>query len=309
MTAADLLKEDIPPLKWVIPGFLPEGLTILAGKPKTGKSFLIFDWGLSVAYGGKAMGQVQVEQGDVLCLALEDGRRRLQDRLRDLVEATGSPAPERLFLHTVLPGLANGGLQAITRWIESHPEARLVIIDTLAKIRPPQKRGGNVYQEDYSFIGPLQELAKIHRIGLVLIHHVRKSSATDKDFIESVSGTLGLSGAADTVLVLARVRGEQKAVLHVTGRDVEEGEFALGCDLSRGQWTLLGDAKTCLMSDERKAILELLKADGPMTTRQVADSLGRPRSTVANSLTKMVKDEIITTEHNLYSYTPLTPPR
>src|SRR5258708_19570344 len=75
-----LLQKELPPVKWAIPGILPEGLTLLCGKPKMGKSWLVLGFALGIACGGYVLGKVNVEQGYVLYLSLEDNERRLQRR-------------------------------------------------------------------------------------------------------------------------------------------------------------------------------------------------------------------------------------
>src|SRR5918995_4663655 len=130
--ATELLAIEFPEPRWIVPGIIPEGTTILAGKPKMGKSWL-------------ALGTKRVERGAVLYLALEDNPRRLQSRLKKLL--AGGAAPEGLELATEWPRLGDGGLDALEAWLNTHPDARLVVIDTLAKFRTGQT-GKNLYKED-----------------------------------------------------------------------------------------------------------------------------------------------------------------
>ena len=222
VTAADLMATELPPVRWGVRGVLPEGVTLLAGKPKLGKSWLALGLCVAVAAGGVALGTRQVEQGDVLYLALEDNRRRLQKRLGKML---CGPAPEGLEIATAWPKLDEGGVEALGAWLGEHPEARLVAVDTLAKIRP-RTRGQNVYQDDYAALEELLPLAAEHEVAIVVVHHTRKMAAADP--LDEISGSTGLTGGVDGVLVLKRDRGKADAVLHVDGRDIEEpAEFAL----------------------------------------------------------------------------------
>ncbi len=208
-------------------GLVPEGLTILAGSPKLGKSWAAaLDMALAVASGGQALGGVDVEQGDVLLLALEDSDRRLQDRCRHLLGA-GQPIPERLHRLTRL-AQPRRLLDTLRAFLNGHPGARLVIIDTLAKARPPAPPGVQQYDHEYAVAAALKQVVDAYSVALLVVHHTRKLAAGD--FLAEVSGTHGLTGAADTVLVLGRGRGDADGVLKVTGRDVPEAEYAMRHD-------------------------------------------------------------------------------
>jgi RecA-family ATPase len=147
ITAAELMDMEFEPTRWVVQDVLPEGLSLLAGKPKKGKSWMALGMCEAVAVGGVALGSKRVDRGDTLYLALEDNKKRLQKRLRKVLD--GRRAPETMHLHMEWPRLDEGGADQLDEWLTDHPEARLVVIDTLAKIRKPA-RGANVYAEDYA---------------------------------------------------------------------------------------------------------------------------------------------------------------
>lgn len=288
-TAEELMAMDLPEPKWAIPGLLCQGLNILAGGQKLGKSWMAFAVAIAIALGGCVFGSIQVVEGDVLYLALEDNRRRLQDRLKKLLN--GSSAPARLHLCTEWPNLGDGGLTLLRQWLEGHPQARLIIIDTLKKVRPARRGNGSAYDEDYDFMGAIKKLADEFDVCIVALHHVRKLAA--EDVFDTVSGTIGLTGAADATLVLERQRGRNDALLHITGRDVEEkaADEAMAlewCPIT-GIWTLVGSAEEYQQSDNRKKVVEVMRLTGrPLTPKEISDMLNWNRGTVRSLLHRMV---------------------
>jgi hypothetical protein len=299
ISAADLMASELPPVRWGVRGVLPEGVTLLAGKPKLGKSWLALGLCVAVAAGGVALGTRQVEQGDVLYLALEDNRRRLQKRLGKML---CGPAPEGLEIATAWPKLDEGGVEALGAWLVEHPEARLVAVDTLAKIRP-RTRGQNVYQEDYAALEELLPLAAEHEVAIVVVHHTRKMAAADP--LDEISGSTGLTGGVDGVLVLKRDRGKADAVLHVDGRDIEEpAEYALKWDAETAGWTIVGDAEEYRISEERKAIIRVLvEASEFLSPGEVADVLDKPRNTIKQRLWRMAQDGQVENRNGKYGIT------
>ena len=223
LTAAELLGLELSPIRWSVPGLVPEGVTLLAGKPKLGKSWLALGIAIAVSTGGVALGTRHVEEGDVLYMALEDNHRRLRKRLEKLL--TGH-APERLQIVTEWPRMDEGGADALGRWLAAHPEARLVVVDILKRVRPRTSPNRGVYDADYEALEAMQRLAAEHEVGVLVVHHLKKLGAADP--LDEISGSTGLSGGADGVLVLKRDRGRADAYLHVTGREIEEeAELAL----------------------------------------------------------------------------------
>ncbi|ARU53450.1 hypothetical protein CBR64_20460 [Cellulosimicrobium cellulans] len=235
-TAESLMATDFPAPKWAVHGLIPEGLTLLAGAPKLGKSWLALGLGITIAQGGDALDAISTTQGDVLYAALEDTPRRLQSRIAKMVEG---PAPARLTITTALPEMPYA-VDLIAGWLDDHPDARMVVVDVLGKIRPATGANTDRYENDYRVIGALKRLADAYSVAVVVVTHVRKM--TDGDVFNTVSGSTGLTGAADTTVVLQRSRNESGGVLHITGRDVEESEYAVSFNPERGEWTLDGEA-------------------------------------------------------------------
>lgn len=297
--AETLLGREFPPLEYVIPGYVVEGLTVLAGKPKLGKSWWAYDAGLAVATGGKAMGAIQCEQGDVLYLALEDNQRRVQDRILTLCPArkVQGITLERLTIRTIAPRIDTGLLVALDKWRLSCERPRLIIVDVFLKVRPPRKKGEDPYSADYDAVTPLQRYASEHRLAVVLVTHTRKMAADDP--LEAVSGTNGVTGAADAVLVLDR--GAKGTTLYGRGRDIEEIETAMKFD--GGRWSILGDADEVRKSNERRKIFTALKESSePIGPKAIAELTGMTSTNIRALVRKMVKSgEITQPELGLYT--------
>ncbi|MBZ9741011.1 MULTISPECIES: AAA family ATPase [unclassified Mesorhizobium] len=280
--AETLLGMEFAPIKYVIPGFVAEGLTILGGRPKLGKSWLALDFGIAVASGGQSLG-AECEEGDALYLALEDNKRRLQDRLRVVLPRIKRPNMARLSLQTEAPKIGAGLIEALDAWRKSVPDPRLIIVDTLAIVRPPKGKNQDSYAADYEALSPLQRFASEHRLAVVAVTHVRKAEAEDP--LEMISGTNGLTGAADSILILNRTSDGPK--LYGRGRDVEEVEKALKFDA--GRWSVLGDVDEVKRSGERRQILAaLLGATQVMSPAEIATATGMKVGNVNVLLTKMV---------------------
>ena len=221
------MRADFPEPRWAVPGLVAEGFNLLVGSPKLGKSWLCLGLAVAVASGGRALGRIPVDQGPVLYAALEDNARRLQNRLLKVLG--DDPVPDDLHITTSLPRLPDLSAH-LDGWLDAHPDARLVIVDVLRKVRPLGDGRGNAYNEDYDSVGHLKALADRYGVAVIAVHHSRKM-ADDSDVFNEVSGSTGLTGAADAVLFAKRSRNTAEAVLHVTGRDINEQEHALilGC--------------------------------------------------------------------------------
>jgi len=283
---SDLLDMDLPEPDFIVPEILPTGLTILAGKPKTGKSWLALETGLAVALGGCALGSdhYRVKAGPVLYLGLEDNDKRMQRRARQQLQGHGRPDAFQFF--KTWRRLDDGGLEHLREKIEFY-SPRLVVVDTLAHVRPVRTRRHDCYAADCADVGVLKGLADEYDIGVLVIHHLRK--ATADDVFDTISGTLGLTGSADTILVLQRSRGVADATLSVTGRDIEERELALQFEKTTGSWRALGDAREYAVTCEQRAILDTLGDAGEaLALREIARAIDKSEPSVANILNRLM---------------------
>jgi RecA-family ATPase len=218
-TARELHAMRFQPIRYVVDGYIAEGCTLLAGRPKLGKSWLMLEVGLAVAAGISCLGGRTCEQGAVLYLALEDNQRRLQKRIGKVLGTFGVEWPSAFHYATEWARANECGLDAIRDWIETTKNPRLVIVDVLAMFKPVRGGKETLYEADYHAIKGLQALASTYNIAIVVVHHTRKGLG-ETDPFEKVSGTLGLSGAADTTIILDR--DGSGATLYGRGRDIEE---------------------------------------------------------------------------------------
>jgi hypothetical protein len=279
-TADALQKMTFPPLNYLLPGLIPEGLCLFVSRPKLGKSWLALDLAIATSASRFVLGDLKPTPGDVLYLALEDGRRRLQRRLTKLLPTFSGTWPPGLKFATEWPRSDQGGLRDIESWITSSKNPRLVIVDTLAQFRK-MATGKNVYLEDYAAISDLQKLASTYNVTVIVVHHDRKSGADD--VLDTVSGSLGLTGAADTIAVMKREAGA--VTLHIRGRDVEESEKALQFNKATCRWSILGEASEIRRSDERNRVLGALREAGePLTTNEIISLAGLVSRTAADKL-------------------------
>lgn len=295
--------QHFAPLAYAVPPLLPEGFTLFAGAPKTGKSWLNLSLLLAVASGGHAFGCIPLgEPRPVLYLALEDGDRRLQERTRLLLG--GEPIPRHFhYVTTVRPGMI---VPTIEAWLDRHGDTALVCLDTLGKAAPPQLMGESAYQRDYRIGGQLKRTVdQCPGTSLVVIHHDRKAGSDD--FVESVSGTNGLAGSADTIVMLNRARMTTDGVLKVTGRDVDESEYALR--MVEGAWVMHGgsldyareaadtvrrQAKADGLSDTMRAMVEYVSSQPePVRAAQVAEALGDSPDTMKKYLARAAESGLL----------------
>ena len=246
-----LLSLDLPPIEFVVDRLIPQGLHILAGAPKTGKSWLLLLLCLRVANGERFWNR-RTKQGSVLYLCLEDSPNRIQERLSELTEN----APSNLHFATSAETLTDGMVEQIEDFISEHPDTNLIVIDTLQKVRTALT-DANPYASDYKDIGILKSLADKHGITIIAVQHLRKQF--DNDPHAMVTGSTGLLGAADGSYVLKREKvGEDTAKLYIRGRDIEEQIFTIRFDSDSKEWLFIESdtpQKDCVKSDTALSFL------------------------------------------------------
>ena len=241
ITAEELVNTPLSSPGWVVEDLIGVGVTLLVGAPKVGKSWLVLRLAECVSRGEPLWGFATCG-GAVLDLALEDNLPRIQQRLFRLADECS----ETFHLCVSAPSLADGLLDEVAAFVATHPGTRLVIVDTLQTVRQSSKK--SAYASDYHDVRAFKGLADHFGIAVVLVHHQRKMD--DPDPFNTVSGTNGITGAADTTMVLDRKRGEKRAVLRVTGRDVIERELAL--EFNDCRWELSEDQ--CVEREEERPV-------------------------------------------------------
>ena len=214
-----LMSKPLQPLNFVVDTLISQGLHILAGSPKVGKSWLALWLAVTMAKGEPVWG-LPVKQGTTLYLCLEDSQLRIQNRLFEVTE----DAPPNVHFCTESRILGNGLTEQLEQFLGEHPDTTLVIIDTLQMIRGTNY--DNTYANDYRDLSVLKRLADAHGIAVLLIHHLRKEKADD--VFNRISGTTAISGAVDSSFTLVgEQRGSGRAKLHCIGRDIEYRELEL----------------------------------------------------------------------------------
>jgi hypothetical protein len=305
INAAALRSAVFKPVSWVVQDFIPDGLTMLAGKPKLGKSWLVLDVAVAVANGGYTLDR-KCGQGDVLYAALEDNQRRLKSRMERVCQF--GEWPSRLTFWTEMQRLEDGGLAQLEEWISSVERPRLIVIDVFTKVKRQKANQEGLYDADYLAASPLKSLADRVGVAIVVVHHLRKM-ASDDDPFDAVSGSTGLTGAMDTILILKR--GSEGVTLYGRGRDVEEIESAVQFNKDSCRWSVLGDAREVHISKERRAIIEALRTEAePLAPNVISVVTGHPAGATRRLLMSMARDgEVIKVGRGKYTLPDITPPR
>jgi len=300
INAYELYMKDLPPTNWIIEPIIHEGATLLTGDPKVGKSFLALQIALAVAGGEKYLfDSLEIcAYGRVLYLALDDGsEKRLHNRLRGLQLQPDATKNLDLVYQRNLPDLSNGFDRVIDRYLTGQKYV-LVILDTFGAVLG-RMGGKSVYRDEYQEGIKLQKLAQAHGIALLILHHTNKKEG--QDVIARASGSHGLTGAVDSVLMLSRQKGY--GTLAARPRDAEESTYDLQ-RLPNGGWHIRQsavDLSTILTPDvldtsdhtdafgpKQQDVLALLR-DGSKSHREVAKALSISEEAARKRLERMHK--------------------
>lgn len=277
-TGTELLRASFPEPIWVVPGLIPEGLTILAGRPKLGKSWLALQIACARACGGMVLGR-QVTEGRVMYFALEDGERRLQDRMR-VQEWTDRAAGNVVFV------LASA-LDDLEARLTEEPHD-LCIVDTFSKLMQGSGLDHDNSGQNTDVWGRLHTLAQVTHTAILVLEHHKKAFSVDG--VSDILGSTAKGAVADTIIGLYRERGKRDAKLVVTGRDVEDEELLVRFDPTTAAWQ---PTETHTGRKHEPAILEALKAQAD-TISGLARRLDISKSRVSETLAELVARGIVT---------------
>ena len=242
----EIMTQPFKPIEFVVDNLVTQGLFILAGAPKIGKSWLALDICLSMAKGEPVL-NVGTYQGTALYLCLEDSKIRIQNRL---YEMTDEPT-EDLHFALLANSIGNGLEEQIETFVAEHHDTKIIFIDTLQKICSDSPDSN--YATDYKELSVLKTIADKHSVAIVLVHHLRKTK--DSDPFNMISGTTGLSGCVDGSFVLSESkRGSRAATLYCVGRDIENLEIELRFDIEQHRW--LSDEILSKKENKNKIFIE-----------------------------------------------------
>ena len=268
--ALELQGENVEPPTWIVREVLPTGLAILCAPSKIGKSWMMMQLGLAVA-DGKEFLDFKTNQSGVLYYALEDSKARLKDRLNKLLK--GKKAPTNLRFVTQADTVDGGLLEKIEEELRTFPGIKLIIIDTLQKVRGKAIRNESMYSGDYREMAKLKEYADNHKVCMLFVHHLRKM-LDETDVFNMISGSTALMGAADTIFIISKKkRNDENANLSMTGRDIAQSDLVIAFSKADYVWVVEGTAEEVAYRKEREeyecsplvqTIKELVKRN-PMT--------------------------------------------
>ena len=272
----------------IIGSLLYSGAYILAGAPKVGKPFLVAQIAYHIST-GQAIWNYEVHKGTVLYLALEDDYQRLQERMFRMFGVEGT---DNLHFAVYAKQIGNGLDEQLEKFVREHPDTKLVIIDTLQKIREACGEAYS-YANDYEIVGQIKKFAYRHGICLLLVHHTRKQPAGDK--FEMISGTTGLLGCADGAFLLQKEnRTDLSATLDIVGRDQPDQRLYLRRDKERLIWTL-DHAEAELWKEPPDMIMDFISR---LVTAEKPEWYGSPTELVA-ALDLDIKPNVLTLRLNV----------
>lgn len=249
-----LMDMKLPPTKFCVETLLPQGISILGGAPKIGKSWMVLDFCVRIAK-GDAIWNLPTQKGTTLYLCLEDPLNRIQQRLCMLTDEV----PENTYFATAAGTLADGLCEQIRNFVSEHPDTVLVAIDTFQIVRA--NTTDTSYANDYDDVRQMKQLADELEISILIVHHLRKQG--DGDPLNKISGTTGISGAMDAIFVLDKSkRNADTATLVCTGRDIEYREMEMRLSKEDCVWRLVSDSlenPQLILPDEMVALIEFMK--------------------------------------------------
>jgi len=285
-----IYRTDYPAPVFLFDGLLANGLTILAGRPKSGKSWLTLQMAIDAAMQRPFLGRFGIERAlKVLYCGLEESPARTHNRLRKLLPENDIQLQNIDFRYTLKP-LAEGGAAELDELLRGN-RYDLVVIDTFLRLAKPGGGNRDIMRSEYAEIAQLQELAQRHKTAMLLVDHTRKMGAENP--LDTVAGTSGKTAACDAVWTI-RKQASGESVLEITGREMEEQ--TLGLRFQTGEpfgWRLIGEGAEVGMSEARQEIVELLKDEAPLSPARIAGMLKKNAVTIRRLLQKLAGADVV----------------
>ena len=281
-TVEDFLMSDIPPLQYVLQDLIPRGLSILGGPPKAGKTMLAMLMAFYIIASTKFLGMFEGSGESVLSIILEDGDPRVETRLLPMVKKFG--LTNKIEVATTWASDGKQNIAKLNGWLDDNPDTKVVFIDTYAKFMGATKKG---YNAEYSAAVGLKEIADEHDAAIIALHHTLKSKP--KDWLMSLYGSSGLTGAADAILMFDRERGSEKAILHATGRDIADTDVAVKFDWATLSWEPDQNREIDNLNPDRKNLFNIIRnAKAPIKLEELAKITNKKKPAISNLLKKLV---------------------
>jgi len=283
-TAVEILNAIFPELEYIVLGLILPGLIILAGRPKSGKSYFGLQLAIAVASGTPFLGRA-TQKRKVLYCALEDSPRRIQQRmlgqgaLKDVKESDLDITYE-----FEIPPLSGPGVAHIYECIQQE-KFGLIIIDTFTRAAGRADQMDQV--EMATCMSALHQIALKENVAILIIDHHRKNTGFSGDVVDDILGATSKSGVVDTAIGLYKERGTDQAILKATGRDLDEdAELVLKFSQETLQWSCLGKAEEVITSQVQQEIIDAIKDEfcGEATTAELADHLTKDRGQINRQL-------------------------
>jgi RecA-family ATPase len=305
LSIKQIMEADFPEIEWVIDKLLAPGLTLLAGPPKVGKSWLALQIAKAVGSGEQIFGR-NTKQGSCLYFALEDSPRRIRTRV-DL-QQWNIDSPVKVVPIGMLDSLYQGMLfksfgDGLVNDIK-HNKYRVVIIDTLSRLN--SKMDQNKIDEITAFLSPLQKIAHAENCSIILIDHHKKTNDLEKNVISDVLGSIGKGAVADTIIGLYRKNQSKSAKLIITGRDIEDNEYLIKFNPKIGSWEIDLDKNEIPLPQQMSLVINYISTkEGEVKEKDIVEHLKKDKGNVHKLLTKMVDENLLTKKKlgksNLYS--------
>lgn len=295
ISAAELKGKEFPPVKWAVDDLIPEGLTVLAGDPKVGKSLLAVDICSAISSGGEAFGCQGCVRGTAIYVSMEDPERRVKARIKQMVDVWEDS------FKIVTSGIPKVGIdfyKMLDDWMLLCNDVRCIIFDTMSFILPEKKNGVTDYDHYYSVLDPLHRWALDNGVAVVCITHKRKGTKADGDNpFDGIIGSTAISGCSDAMIMLTKNHAKAKdstnldladGFLDVTGREIAAEHFSLEFDSEAIKWALRGriTTKDITSNPNHLLILDSLK-DKKLKQREISEKANLNINTVKSALRKM----------------------